>query len=200
MDCINDDQHVGVWKNTVVAKVTRISMDDDYNDPDFQRRAPRAVNGQNSNANNNPMPSRTNNNDRSATQHMQKHQPTPTPVPTVANQQQASANLLGLDDKPMTSSNNINSAPASGGSLLDVDNHPATTGSLLDMNGSYNTNLQNTSNHDDFLGMTSTPVATTTAPVPAPSSNHVPPSPSPYGMQKPKHNVFDGPFGGLNWE
>eukprot|EP01083_Nonionella_stella_P056081 147874_1 len=37
MDCVDDDQHVGVWRNTIFAKVTRINMDDYDDDADFVR-------------------------------------------------------------------------------------------------------------------------------------------------------------------
>jgi len=43
MDCVDDDQHVGVWRNTIFAKVTRINMNDDYDDyddDDFVRPRP----------------------------------------------------------------------------------------------------------------------------------------------------------------
>ena len=208
LDCSNDNQHVGVWRNTIVAKVSRISMDDEDDDVDFPRQSAR--NGQTSAAPVQTQPQRPP--VRHTAQPQQQRRaappvsaPAPAPVP-------ASDNLLGFDDNK--------SPPPSNGSLLDVDNHApaprsAGEGSLLDMHGpSYNGstgNIHATSSHDDFLGMTSTPVATAPTPAPAP----VAPAPSSYGM--PPNSVsnggaarpnkaFDtfaaktGPFGGLEWK
>jgi len=193
MDCVGDTQHVGVWRNTIFAKVTRINMDDD--DDDFhvpaaaapvpapvQRRAQHAV----------APPQR-------ATQQPPQQRPSHARAPV--------DNLLGVFDE------HPSSAPSSEGHLLDVPAAapPGGEGSLLDMHGStYNSGSSaNNSNHDDFLGMTSQPVqATSTPPVSAP----VPaPAPASYGNPlvgggarsgPPPNNAFSrsGPFGGLEWK
>lgn len=203
MDCVDDSQHVGVWRNTIVAKVTRISMEEEDDDEDFARYNHNDISVHHA------VPA-------AATQHHHRTQPQPVtapsppataPAPAVST---TSDNLLGFDDhnhKP------YNSAPPSGGSLLDVDHHPnnAGEGSLLDMNGptSYNTNVQHSSSHDDFLGMTSTPVSAT------PAHASTPAAPASYGMPHPVANnngnaqrpnkaletfTNSGPFGGLNWD
>lgn len=200
MDCVNDDQHVGVWRNAIFAKVTRINMEEE--DEDFTRRQ----NGHTSTASA-PVPVPVSEGSQRAPMQQHGHvasqrtapQPTsapvrvyaPAPVPVAVA---ASDNLLGFDDKPPT-------APVSNGSLLDVpiQTHTAPStgeGSLLDMNGptSYSSNVQGSSSHDDFLGMTSTPVYSAAPPAPAP----IPAAPSSYGSA---HNTFSksGPFGGLEW-
>ena len=222
MDCVDDDQHVGVWRNTIVAKVTRINMEED--DDDFgvrrkqhqqpQQQQHRVPTAQTSNQRSTSQTSRTKS--QSAYRHNSAGaEPPAAPTPVVA----ASDNLLGLDDATRPTHTTPSSAPTSNGSLLDVGNHGE--GSLLDMNGptSYSNNVQDTTSHDDFLGMMSTPMSTTTpaAPVPAPVPTpvRVNPAPSSYGMSRPANGhtagakpnkAFEtfanksGPFGGLEWK
>lgn len=199
MDCVNDDQHVGVWRNTIVAKVTRINMEDDEDD-DFSR--------QNRHVHAAPSPvQRAPIQQAAPKRNMAPPDPAPVPVPSSIP---ASGNLLGFDDHKHPT------APVSNGSLIDVHTHTAPStgeGSLLDMNGptSYNSNtVHGSSSHDDFLGMTSTPV-TTAPPVSAPAPIPPAPAPSSYGMPRPNagaptaNKAFDtfsnkaGPFGGLEW-
>lgn len=213
MDCVNDDQHVGVWRNTIVAKVTRINMEEDDDDFGAHRKQYQQPQQQQHRVPTAPTSNQrsTSQSSRTQSQSMHRHnsagaEPPAAPTPVVA----ASDNLLGLDDATRPAHTTPSSAPTSNGSLLDVGNNGE--GSLLDMNGptSYSNNVQNTS-HDDFLGMTSTPVSTTTpaAPVPAPA-------PSSYGMPRPANGhttatskpnkAFEtfanksGPFGGLEWK
>jgi hypothetical protein len=222
MDCVNDDQHVGVWRNTIVAKVTRISMgNDDFEYGHTTAAQPAAVAPQRTSVKQNTAPQR-------------RPQPAPTSAPQRVTQTPPVApsdNLLGLEDNNNSNHSRPPPAPASNGSLLDMDNHHAAPssgeGSLLDMHAapaSYNSNVQASNSHDDFLGMTSTPVSTTPAPAnpnaqpqrSGSASAPVPPVPSPssYGMPRPASNgngikpnnkAFEtfanksGPFGGLNW-
>eukprot|EP00551_Chaetoceros_affinis_P001377 CAMPEP_0203637086 /NCGR_PEP_ID=MMETSP0088-20131115/3479_1 /ASSEMBLY_ACC=CAM_ASM_001087 /TAXON_ID=426623 /ORGANISM="Chaetoceros affinis, Strain CCMP159" /LENGTH=245 /DNA_ID=CAMNT_0050491393 /DNA_START=122 /DNA_END=859 /DNA_ORIENTATION=- len=218
MDCVDDDQHVGVWRNTIVAKVTRINMDDDDDDDeDFARH--RNGSSHHVNVNTAPAPAPTR---RAPSQQSSPRQSTsrPAPPPPPAPIPASPPNLLGFDD-PVPASTSAAAAPPSNGSLLDDNHlngnsHGPTGESLLNLNDTsgYNTNLQHQSSHDDFLGMTSTPITTAT-PAPAP----VAPAPSSYGMSgmpqqransgngtpgKP-NKAFDtfanqsGPFGGLKW-
>ncbi len=207
MDCVDDDQHVSVWRNTIVAKVTRINMDDDEDDDDFAQHR----NGSSHHAHSNTAPAPAP--PRAPPQHSSPR-PSSRPAPSPPAPVQAAPNLLGFDDPEPAPS----SAPLSNGSLLD-DNHlnaqPSSRDeSLLNLNdtSSYNTNLQHQSSHDDFLGMTSTPITTTTA---APAPTPVAPAPSSYGMPQRNNSAnanggkpgkaFDtfanqsGPFGGLKW-
>jgi len=223
MDCTDDSQHVGVWRNTIFAKVTRINMDDD-DDDDFHAPAaaapvhapapaPAQRRAQHARA---PAPAPP----RRAAQPQPQYPPQqqrPTPVPAHA----PSENLLGnYHEHPSTS----NLAPSSEGNLFGNPNPAAAhghEGSLLDMNEpayhSGNSNVSSNSNHDVFLGMTSQPVqATHTPPVSAPLSAPVPaPAPASYGnplaggaggarlpAQNNATNAFSksGPFGGLEWK
>ncbi len=208
MDCVDDDQHVGVWRNTIVAKVTRINMAEDDGEG-FTARQQRATIAPTSNGRSTSQPSQV---QQQPIRNTAPPPPAPEPVHVPA-----SDNLLGLDDARPPAHPASSSAPTSNGSLLDVDNHaPASgEGSLLDMmNGptSYNNNVSHTSSHNDFLGMTSTPVATTpAAPIPAPVN--IKPAPSSYGMPRSgsgnngkPNKAFEtfanksGPFGGLEWK
>ena len=206
MDCVDDNQHVGVWRNTIVAKVTRINMDDDGGEEDIlyanggQTAAPA------------PVPVR-----------QSQQQPPPAqsrPVPSRPTSQPAPAegDILGVFEEPAAPS-----GPATG-NLLD-QGQPSMThgeGSLLDMTGgSYNDapSSNGGSNHSDFMGMTATaaPVPATTptaAPIPAaPTSGSYgarPMSQQPNIAQKvqpPRSGNAaglslnnSGPFGGLNWD
>mmetsp|Transcript_16309 Transcript_16309/g.19926 ORF Transcript_16309/g.19926 Transcript_16309/m.19926 type:complete len:301 (+) Transcript_16309:78-980(+) len=230
LDCVDDSQHVGVWRNTIVAKVTRINMDDDSDDDDdfAHHQTQPAANARiqpvaNTRASRDPISrqvpaakqtriaSNTNNNP-----HPPSRQPNP-PAP-------AAGNLLGLDNHHQ----HHQAAPLSNGSLLDVDS-PAPTASLLDMNGPayHNTSAPASSSHDDFLGMTSTPVQSpapsrpTSRTATSASAAQIPVTQAPSSYGAPRHNVSatgsrqqqqqpnkafetfankSGPFGGLEWK
>jgi hypothetical protein len=200
MDCVGDSQHVGVWRNTIFAKVTRINMDDDDEDDEFHApaaAAPVSAHAQRRAQQGAAPPQRT-------TQQPPQQQQRPAQVRVPAD------NLLGVFDEHPSSSS------SSEGNLLDV---PAAAqlqrgeGSLLDMNGpTYNSGSSaNNSSHDDFMGMTSQPVqATSTPPVSAPVPAAAP-APASYGNPlagggarsgAPQNNAFSksGPFGGLEWK
>lgn len=217
MDCTHDDQHVGVWRNTIFAKVTRISMEDDDDEDigggaeDFYHATPA------------PVPStRT----AAAPQQRQRTQQQPparaaAPDPVVAE----SDNLLGVfDEQPAAAPA---APPSNEGNLLDVPtgpppSHQSGEASLLDMNGpaySADSNV-GVSNHDDFLGMTSQPVSANPTP-PVSGSAPAPMQQAPSSFGNPlggsqsqramsngngNNNAFNtfsqnnGPFGGLNWQ
>lgn len=179
MDCVDNDQHVGVWRNTIVAKVTRINMDDEgEEDGDFMMAAPVAA----------PSPSYANGHG-----HGHGHAPSPAPV---RRQTPAAAARRSAPSQPVPQPSPAPAAaegdilgvfeePAATGNLLDQGQPSSMThgeGSLLDMTGgAYNNgNAPNSSNgtssnHNDFMGMTATTVA---APVPAPVPAPIPAAPS----------------------
>lgn len=219
MDCVNDDQHVGVWRNTIVAKVTRINMDD-Y-DEDFHHHTTNGNGNGNSNAATHTTTATATPQRRAPQRHPSQPRATAQPpAPSTAPIRPApptvhlSDNLLGLDD-------NVHHHPAPT-TTTRHNTHPAPAatapssgeGSLLDMNLSGP--VQASSSHDDFLGMTSAPVqsARSSVPVPAvPTTTTTPSAPNSYGNQQGRKSntpragkAFDtfaqqsGPFGGLEWK
>lgn len=214
MDCADDDQHVGVWRNTIFAKVTRISMDDDEDVADFQDAGPAHVTVPAAAHTTRQSSART-----PAARPPSTRAPAPAPVPAAA------PDILGVFDEqpraqPQPSSNGH--ASSSSANLLGVPSpntgqtHGGGEGSLLDMNGpAYSAGgSSHSSNHNDFLGMTAGPVGQTpdpSAPTPVPVQ-----APSSYGNRmagqqqgRPaaaNNNAFNtfsnnnGPFGGLEWK
>ena len=149
MDCVDDRQHVPTWKATIVAKVTRIGVeeDDDEDDDDDFVRHTSASSAPSSSGHAAParQPSLDIFDGPSPTHHAapQAHAPAPA-----SGHHDAAPNLL--DAHPP--------APASG--------TPASSGSrgdtLLDMNyGGHHAASTATSSsaHADFLGMTTPPVS-----------------------------------------
>jgi len=217
MDCVDNDQHVGVWRNTIFAKVTRINMDDYDDDADFAR--PRSVptrtasshSHSNENGIHHSVPAST----RAAPAPVparqpvhQQPQPTPTrvQVPTRAPAPAAApeANLLGGFDAAPSASQD--------GDLLgtSLPTAPVASGGLLDMNMDNGASGHSSSLHDDFMGMNmdSTPVTSppvSGGPVSGGSNmsgmqQQAPPMARPNTTGQP--NAFStnaGPFGGLNW-
>lgn len=220
MDYVDENQRVGVWKNSIFAKVTRISMDDD-DDDDFddeesdgghQYASHKAANG------------------HAGPGHDQirrpvNHEPTvtrqvinpPVPVPE-------SDTLLDVFDKPtphhqtspvsrqqpapvaMTDPMNLLDHP----SLNEVHSNANAEGSLLNLD---TTTYNKVDSASDFLGMTATasPVHQSQT---TPTTTQVQP-PAPTYISQPHHqpntqsnnvNTFQsyapqsGPFGGLEWK
>jgi hypothetical protein len=209
MDCSDDDQHVGVWRNTIFAKVTRINMDDAEA---FYHATPTPAATRTTAA---PTAPRT-------TQQIPSRAAAPAPRQAPAPVAESGNLLGGFDEQPTPQQPTYPTrAPSNEGNLLDVPTapQPHREASLLDMHGpTYSAaSSENNSTHDDFLGMTSAPVQTPTPPVSAPV-----PAPMPVQMQAPSsygnplagqaqvrpangnsNNVFssnNGPFGGLNWK
>ncbi len=200
MDCVDDDQHVGVWRNTIFAKVTRINMDEE-DDDEFARPAPN--HGSNGVHHATPASAPAPREVPRATQ-----KPTRAPVPPPQPAPPASsgdANLLGGFDAHHV-------APAaSEGDLLGVAPVPSSGGGLLDMDGpaTHHAPSSHSSAHDDFLGMTATPISS-----PPVSGGNAPtqvpqiPVQQQNRMNRPSssNNAFNtfsnnaGPFGGLEWK
>jgi hypothetical protein len=136
MDSINDSDLIPTWKNAVIAKVTRISMEDeDDDDDDFH--APAAAPA--------PVPVPVPSNPRAPPSHQS----------SMASQ--GSSEHLDIFDGPAPVSSTP--APAATGNLFDTHAAaPASGGSLLDMNDNYGRQAQPAAStaHADFLGMTAT--------------------------------------------
>lgn len=130
MDCVEDRQPIPVWKNTVIAKVTRVGVedeeDDDDDDSDFGTSA------------------------RASTASA------PRPAPAPAAQQQPpppQEPMLDIFDGPAPAV--THSAPTSN-NLFDTPN-PASGASLLNMDAGGYHGAPSHGAANDFLGMTSTP-------------------------------------------
>lgn len=158
MDCVDDNQPVPVWQNSIIAKVTRTGFDDDF-DQDF-------ANAGTSRAEANvpavPAASAQSSQPRAVAETASMH-----------HSVHSSDSLLGAFDDPPApaapAASVASSAHSNTENLLDVDNHPAASapasgGSLLDMDhlggGSYRSGANTpTAEHHDLLNMS--------APVPA---------------------------------
>jgi hypothetical protein len=174
MDCVDNNQHVGVWRNTIVAKVTRINMDDEGEDGDFMMAAPVApvaaapspvyANGHG----HAPAPVRRQT--PAAAARSAPSQPVPQP-PAAA----AEGDILGVFEEPAATGNLLYQGQPSSmthgeGSLLDM------TGGAYNNGNASNSSNGASSNHNDFMGtMTDTTVA---APVPSPVPAPIPAAPS----------------------
>lgn len=146
MDCTDDRQPVPAWQSQIVAKVTRIGVeeeDDDDDDEDFQRPSPQAASAAA------PVPQ----------QQVQQTPPTPAPpapaaapsfdifdgpthTPAPASRE-FSGSMGSLFDTNVTTSVSAASSSGSGPSLLDMNyqQHPP----------------KHPQAHSDFLGMTAAP-------------------------------------------
>mmetsp|Transcript_8348 Transcript_8348/g.14604 ORF Transcript_8348/g.14604 Transcript_8348/m.14604 type:complete len:329 (+) Transcript_8348:110-1096(+) len=158
MDCVDDSGPVPVWQNSIIAKVTRIGMDDD--DDDFDEDFAGAGY------------SRAESNVSAASVH--SAQPRVVTASASMHSMQSSDSLLGAFDDPPApapaapATSAASSVHSSTENLLDVDNHPpapASGGSLLDMDhlgsaNSYRSSGANTPTpeHNDLLNMMSAPM------------------------------------------
>lgn len=207
MDCVDDDQHVGVWKNAIFAKVTRIGMnDDDEDEADF-------VPQHNSNgyAPTQSSPSRQSTpSTRSTTAPTSTRTHPPQPTATASENPEP---LLGFDDPSPASM--PSSVSTSENNLLDVGAESVggaqgPEGSLLDMTApsSYNSSSNHSiasSGHaaSDFLGMTASPTTQPITAEPKPTykaSVPKPTPPPPVSNGGALNNAFKGPFGDLEWK
>jgi DIX domain len=172
MDCTNDRQPVPVWQSQIIAKLTRIGVeeddDDDDDDDDFRRSTPTATSAPQQQHQAPPPP--------------QQQQPPPqmqhTPV-TAAAPAAASFDLFdGPTHAPAPASHGYSmEGSGSMGGLFDshVSAAPVSSGgsaSLFDLNYQQPA-VSSSAVHSDFLGMTS-------APSPPVSGNY-----GGYGMQQP---------------
>mmetsp|Transcript_27564 Transcript_27564/g.57883 ORF Transcript_27564/g.57883 Transcript_27564/m.57883 type:complete len:332 (+) Transcript_27564:106-1101(+) len=168
MDCMEDDEPVPVWQGSIITRVTRTGIDDgDDLDDDFDRDISRAS-------------SNVSTSGYSAASPTSVQVPSqPKPVQEVpASASHSTDSLLGaFDDTPAPAAPaaTTSSAHSSTGNLLDVDHAPAPAsgGSLLDIDGmgtggGYHASGTNTPNsdHAELLNMS--------APIPSP--HHAPPA------------------------
>ncbi|KAL7543450.1 hypothetical protein ACHAXR_012725 [Thalassiosira sp. AJA248-18] len=190
MDCVDDSSPVPVWQSSIIAKVTRIGMDDDDFDEDFAGAGVSV--------------SRAESNISVASVH--SAQPKAVTETTASTHSiQSSDSLLGaFDDSPAPAApaaSVASSVHSSGENLLDVDNHPpapASGGSLLDMDhlgsaSGYRSSGANTptSEHNDLLNMS--------APMPAqPRATHpaqgAPAQQRPQPMRPPQQAPMHGQY------
>jgi len=229
MDCVQDDQHVGVWKNSIFAKVTRISMDDD--DDNFDNGHQTSTYAPHNVTNGHAAPGNAQIR-RPVAQRRQQPAVTQKAPPSVAEDK-----LLDVFDDPtptrrttaappaVTDSMNLLDHPAltepanhgHGHGHLNAPGHGSSEGSLLNMD---HDTYQKTDSASDFLGMTATsptpPVPVAQQPV-APVRHSNPTSPTymnqPQGqsMNQPQGQSMNangfsayppknGAFGGLEWK
>jgi len=209
MDCTDDDQHVGVWKNSIFAKVTRIDMNN-ANDPDDEAEsAPH-------HSTSDYTPTTSSSIRQSAKPSRSNAVPARThPIPTTQDNQQPATSqnpepLIGFDDPSPASL--PSSVSTSENNLLDVGIESANgtstqepEGSLLDMTAPSSNHSINSSGHtaSDFLGMTTTttsqPAQAERQPTYQPSLSK-PPPPPPANNGSALNNAFRGPFGDLEWK
>lgn len=190
MDAVDDSEPVPVWQGSIVAKVTRVGMEDD-DDDEFDEDFARAES-----------------NFSSASVHSAplKPAPEPAPVPSV----QTSDSLLGAFDDPPApapaapAASSASSVHSSTENLLDVDHHtpaPASGGSLLDMDhlgtsNSYRGSGANTptSDHNDLLNMAAPMPQQPAQQRPQPMQQGRPPQQAPmqgqYPMQYPQQGQY----------
>jgi hypothetical protein len=167
MDCVDDSDPVPLWQNSIVAKVTRIGLDEEGLVASIA--GPAAVSNR----------VRIDSNVSTASV-LSSNQPTIS----------THDSLLGsFDDTPVPAPATTSSVHSTSGNLLDVDNHhppsaPASGNSLLDMDvGGYNRSGANTPTtaHDELLNMS--------APMPSQTQPRQQQQPmqmqSQYGMQYP---------------
>lgn len=184
MDCVDDRQPVLTWRSQIIAKVTRVGIEeDDDDDEDFQRPSPAASNASSVRAEPTPPAQQP----AAASFDLFDHgPPASAPSPAVAPQ----PNLLDTHTTTTTSSS---SSGGAGASLLDMNysqphHHPHTSSSH-----------HQASAHSDFLGMTST----TSPPVSGNNVYQQPMQPPPPQQQQPQRsfdsfgNNSGGAFGGL---
>merc|ERR1740136_261694 len=110
MDCVDENQHVGVWKNSIFAKVTRISMDDD-DDEDFDDQHEYAKHNQ-------TVPGHDDR-DRRSLNREPIVKPLPVPVPELDK-------VLDIFDDPAPPQG-INTAPETLSGSMNLLDHPSLT-------------------------------------------------------------------------
>lgn len=146
MDCIDDNRPVPFWRNSVIAKVTRTSAEDDDDDAGIEYETP--VQNGHSQVNHRAQPppqqqpvvqERPRN---MVSPHPHPHPPQPQPVPA----QRVDENLLfGFDQTPAAPTPTPNT---SAGSLLDFGGAPPAPRERIGSGGA----------HDDLLAMGMSPM------------------------------------------
>lgn len=162
MDCVEDSEPVPVWQGSIVAKVTRVGMDD-YDEDFASSGVSRAESNVSAVSAHSAQPKTVT--ETSSTHSMHSSDsllgafddpPAPAPAAPAASAESSvhssTENLLDVDHHP------IPPAPASGGSLLDMDNLGSASG--------YRSSGANTptQEHNDLLNMSA----------PMPSQHHPP--------------------------
>lgn len=211
MDCVHDSQAIPTWRNSIIAKVSRVAVEeDDDDDDDFPSAAPT------------PVPPK------------QRQAAPPPPRHT-----ESSEPLLDVFDGGHSSGSAHSSHHSSTADLLNsappVPAAPTSGGSLLDMDGphyNHHGNQHGNSVHHDFMGMTAPPVTPSQPPAgygrqqqqqptpqqPQRQQQQRPPqqqqAPPPQQQQPQRNNnanAFDSfttnkggnkdqdPFGGMSW-
>lgn len=181
MDLVNDADPIPTWQNGIVAKITRISMEDeDDDDDDFTAPTPAAAPAAN---------------------------PRAPPSHQSSTASQGSSDHLDIFDGPSPGVAATPAAPASNAApnLFDTPAvAPASGGSLLDMNENYASTQLGSSAHADFLGMTApTPQHAQPGYPAVGNSNMYPAQQQQRPHQQQQQNAFNnyaaqqGPFGGL---
>lgn len=228
MDCAEDSKPVPLWRSSIIAKVTRLSMedddDDDFDDDDDKEFEELRRNGNKSYMNGGSV------HHTSAATSSSYHHPinasisassvSSNPVSPRGSPPPPSDDLLNVfDDQKSASSSAPPSTHASSTNLLDETAHE----SLLDFGESTNAtpSASNNSSAGDLLGMTMdlppANVSHSLPPQPVPPLNPIPnisaiPSRTQHQTQhqtqkqQPKRNptysntfAQNGPFGDLNW-
>ena len=181
MDCVDESEPVPTWQSSIVAKVTRVTIEEDEEsyDGEYARVESNVSTGGYTSSRSSIQSSKP----QSKTNHTSQH---------------SSDSLLGGFDDPPHAAPPAPAAP-SGGNLLD--SHPpappASGGSLLDMDhiapsgSGYNSSGANTPTpHDDLLNMTA-PMPTNTAPS---STNAAPQYSQQQQQQRPQQGSMHGQY------
>ncbi|KAL9181412.1 hypothetical protein ACHAXT_010217 [Thalassiosira profunda] len=173
MDCVDDDEPVHVWQGAIVAKVTRISMEDEEYDEDFDRvGASRAASTMSA-----------------ASVHSATAKPA-TATSTTHSMHSSESLLGGFDDPPAPAApaaSTASSVHSSSGDLLNVDHHPpapASGGSLLDMDHLGSGANAPTGGHNDLLNMAA----------PHPTQGGAPPAQPPMQQGRPMQYPPQGQY------
>lgn len=165
MDCVDDSEPVPVWQNSIIAKVTRINLEDDDVDYAGGEVFTRAESNISIASGNRPL----------------------TANPS------ADDSLLGdaFDEPLAPAASATSSANSSSNNLLDDHLSSHNSGvSLLDMDhlGASATSARNTTtsvHHDDFLNMMAAPASTHAQPTNPPQGGAMPAQHRPQPMQQP---------------
>lgn len=202
MDCVHDSQAIPTWRNSIVAKVSRVAVEeDDDDDDDFPSAAPAPVQQQ-----------------RQATSAPPRHTESSEPLLDVFDGGHSSGSAHSSHHS--STADLLNTAPP-------VPAAPTSGGSLLDMDGPHYSNHGNQHNsstvHRDFMGMMAPPVTTPSKPPvgygqqqqqqqPTPHQPQQQQQQAPQQPQQRNSNAFDSftankggnqdpsdPFGGMSW-
>jgi DIX domain len=158
MDCIDDRQPVFVWKNQIIAKVTRTGIeddeDDDDDDEDFRRPHQQQQQHQSS-ASSMSQQSTTKTPTTSSSQQQYPTPSQPAPISVSHSTSSPSFDIFDADHRPAPAA-----AAVTSGDLLGGHHHSTSSSgssNLLDMNFGGGPSATPATHHNDFLGMTAAP-------------------------------------------